>query len=79
MTRLHLNSDNGTSTADQAPRIVSCPACDGDSVFGPANRYRPFCSLRCKSMDLGAWASESFRMPAETAPDDVSFNAPRTQ
>ena len=28
-----------------------------------ANPFRPFCSERCKNLDLGAWASESFRVP----------------
>lgn len=45
------------------PRLVRCPACGGDSVYAPSNPYRPFCSERCKNMDLGAWASESFRVP----------------
>ncbi len=62
-----------------AVRIVTCPACKGDSVFGPVNPYRPFCSERCKNMDLGAWASESFRVPSEAPPDDAPFGAPRLQ
>ena len=50
------------------PRLVRCPACGGDSVYAPANRWRPFCSERCRNMDLGAWASESFRVPEDTPP-----------
>ena len=53
--------------ANVKPRLVRCPACGGDSVYAPSNPYRPFCSERCKNMDLGAWASESFRVP-ETPP-----------
>jgi uncharacterized protein len=49
--------------ANVKPRLVRCPACGGDSVYAPSNPYRPFCSERCKNMDLGAWASESFRVP----------------
>ncbi len=52
------------------PKIVRCPACNGDSVYAPGNAYRPFCSERCKNMDLGAWASESFRLPTETPSDE---------
>ena len=52
------------------PRVVRCPACGGDSVYAPTNPYRPFCSERCKNMDLGAWASEDFRVPAETPPKE---------
>ena len=61
------------------PRIVRCPACGGDSVYASSNPFRPFCSDRCKNMDLGAWASESFRVPDETPPDDVPFGDPKEQ
>jgi endogenous inhibitor of DNA gyrase (YacG/DUF329 family) len=61
------------------PRIVRCPACGGDSVYAPGNPYRPFCSERCKNMDLGAWASESFRVPDESPPDDLPFGDPKEQ
>ena len=64
--------------ADQ-PRIVRCPACSGDSVYATSNPYRPFCSERCKNMDLGAWASESFRVPDESPPDDLPFGDPKEQ
>ena len=54
---------NPDAPADVKPRLVRCPACGGESVYAPSNPYRPFCSERCKNMDLGAWASESFRVP----------------
>ncbi|MEJ8837130.1 DNA gyrase inhibitor YacG [Ramlibacter sp. AN1133] len=59
--------------------IVRCPQCGGDSVYGAENPYRPFCSERCKNIDLGAWASESFRVPDETPPDDLPFGDPKEQ
>ncbi len=52
------------------PRVVRCPACGGDSIYAPSNRFRPFCGERCKNMDLGAWASEGFRVPAEEPTQD---------
>jgi endogenous inhibitor of DNA gyrase (YacG/DUF329 family) len=55
----------------EKPRIVRCPSCGGDSVYAPSNPYRPFCSARCKGIDLGAWASESFRVAGDTPPDEV--------
>jgi uncharacterized protein len=55
------------------PAIVVCPSCKGDSVFAPSNRWRPFCSERCKDYDLGAWASESFRVPSAVPPPDELF------
>jgi hypothetical protein len=50
-------------------RIVSCPQCGGDSVYAPSNPYRPFCSQRCKNIDFGAWADESFRVAQAVEPD----------
>lgn len=62
-----------------ATRHVSCPHCGGDSIYGPQNPFRPFCSERCKQLDLGAWASEDFRMPTEAPPDDAPHGDPRQQ
>jgi len=50
---------------------VPCPRCKGPSVLAGSNRWRPFCSERCRSVDLGAWASERFRVPAESPPDSA--------
>ena len=61
------------------PRIVRCPSCGGDSVYEPTNRWRPFCGERCKGMDLGAWASESFRVAQETPPEDQDVDDPKIQ
>ena len=36
----------------------------------PGNRYRPFCSERCKLIDLGAWAAESYRVPLDRQDED---------
>ena len=53
-------------------RTVACPACGGPSLYGPDNPARPFCSARCKQLDLGAWASEQFRVPAQPSAHDVA-------
>ena len=37
--------------------------------YSPTNRWRPFCSERCKMIDLGAWATESYRIPVEEDKD----------
>ena len=50
-------------------RQVPCPGCRGPALFSPENRWRPFCSQRCREMDLGAWASEQFRVPAAPPQD----------
>ena len=56
-------------SASAAPRIVRCPTCGGPSVFAPSNAWRPFCSERCKNHDLGAWASEAYRVEVKPDPD----------
>ena len=43
-------------------RVVTCPRCQGDSMYAASNPYRPFCGHRCKASDFGAWADESFRL-----------------
>jgi endogenous inhibitor of DNA gyrase (YacG/DUF329 family) len=58
------------SAAPAAPRIVRCPCCGGPSVYASGNPFRPFCSERCKSRDLGAWASENYRVPAASQPGE---------
>ena len=54
--------------------IVACPTCGELSAFTPNNRWRPFCSERCRLVDLGAWATESYRIPAK--PDESEDEAP---
>lgn len=52
------------------PTQVRCPQCGKLSPWSPENPWRPFCSQRCKQIDLGAWASEAYRVPvADAAPD----------
>lgn len=57
--------------ADSAPvRKVNCPQCGLPAVYSPENRFRPFCSERCRLIDLGQWATESYRLPADDLPTD---------
>jgi endogenous inhibitor of DNA gyrase (YacG/DUF329 family) len=51
------------------PRSVACPHCGKPVAWTPAARWRPFCSERCKVIDLGAWASEAYRVPVPDAPN----------
>jgi endogenous inhibitor of DNA gyrase (YacG/DUF329 family) len=52
-------------------RVVNCPKCGKPVEWSPTNRHRPFCSERCRVIDLGAWASESYRIPVQDNKDDV--------
>jgi len=42
-----------------------CPTCDGPVVWAD-NPARPFCSLRCKLVDLGGWLDAHYRVPGES-------------
>ncbi len=47
---------------ESVPQTVPCPTCRKAAIFGSRNPYRPFCSERCKLIDLGEWASEKYRI-----------------
>ncbi|MGB5540140.1 MAG: DNA gyrase inhibitor YacG [Gammaproteobacteria bacterium] len=46
---------------------MNCPTCAVLVEWGPAQPWRPFCSERCRLIDLGSWLDESHRIPAEDA------------
>ncbi|MBV8033275.1 MAG: DNA gyrase inhibitor YacG [Betaproteobacteria bacterium] len=50
-------------------KSVPCPRCGKPAPFAPANRWRPFCSERCKMVDLGDWAAERYRVPVQEQPE----------
>lgn len=68
-----MNKRSGDPVGGARPaRLVRCPTCGQQAVFAPENRWRPFCSERCRGVDLGAWASERYRVgAAQPDPDDV--------
>lgn len=45
---------------------VLCPTCGQATHFSIENLHRPFCSDRCKLIDLGAWATEEYKIPEKT-------------
>lgn len=54
---------------------VQCPTCAQPVLWTEASRWRPFCSERCKQIDLGDWASERHVIagnPADQSESDVS-------
>ena len=40
------------------------------------NRWRPFCSERCKMIDFGRWANEEYRVPSESQPTTEEAGRP---
>ena len=55
------------------PVETRCPKCGKLSPW-EGNKWRPFCSERCKMVDLGVWVTEGYRIPGgseeDTAADD---------
>lgn len=49
---------------DKKIKTVACPTCGKPVEWQPGNKYRPFCSERCRLIDLGEWAAENYRVPA---------------
>ena len=53
---------------------VACPTCKREIVWGDAYPWRPFCSERCKMVDLGAWLANDRAIPGDVA-DELSGEA----
>lgn len=63
---------------DRTQRWVRCPSCGKQALYAAENPARPFCSARCRSVDLGAWASEGYRLARRAEPGEDSPDAPAT-
>lgn len=64
---------------NRKPRSVACPKCGKRVLWTPENAWRPFCSERCKLVDLGAWAAEQYRVPvtdSDPNPEDAMRGEP---
>ncbi|MGB0713931.1 MAG: DNA gyrase inhibitor YacG [Gammaproteobacteria bacterium] len=55
------------------PKTVVCPNCGKPVPWKPESRWRPFCSERCRLIDLGEWFDEGHRI---TEPIDEGHAAP---
>ncbi|MCH4563653.1 MULTISPECIES: DNA gyrase inhibitor YacG [Halomonas] len=64
-----------TSQRTNRPLEVACPQCRKKVLWNEDNPYRPFCSKRCRLLDLGAWADESHRITGEPAMDEMDLDA----
>jgi len=62
--------------AASSPRVVACPRCGAAVPWTPESRWRPFCSERCKRIDLGDWAAERYRIAGAEPPDPGAEDAP---
>lgn len=61
-------------------REVKCPTCGKQVAWSTQNPWRPFCSERCRLIDLGAWADDRYAipgpdaMPNENPPDTPDYH-----
>lgn len=46
---------------------VTCPTCGKTITWSPDEKWRPFCSERCRLIDLGEWLAEERRIPGDAA------------
>jgi len=60
-----------------SPARVKCPTCQRELDWATAP-FRPFCSERCRLIDLGAWLTEQRAIPDDAAPmqDDAATDEP---
>ncbi len=54
-------------------KIIKCPTCKKQIEWTEASTFRPFCSDRCRLIDLGEWASEKHAIPGEPLPSAGEF------
>ncbi|HCC43778.1 MAG TPA: DNA gyrase inhibitor YacG [Gammaproteobacteria bacterium] len=52
--------------------IVKCPTCDKAVAWITASKFRPFCSDRCRIIDLGEWAEGNRVIPSDPEHDDAT-------
>ncbi|MGH8281240.1 MAG: DNA gyrase inhibitor YacG [Gammaproteobacteria bacterium] len=51
-------------------QIVTCPHCGKQVPWTVESEWKPFCSERCKLIDLGDWLLEKHAIPGDTQPED---------
>lgn len=56
---------------------VRCPSCK-EWADWKENKFRPFCSEKCKSKDLGKWATEQYRIAQEEADAGMEIQPEQT-
>lgn len=56
--------------------LVKCPTCRREIPYDAQSPFRPFCSERCRLIDLGAWSQESFRIPVVDQEDALTSSVP---
>jgi endogenous inhibitor of DNA gyrase (YacG/DUF329 family) len=58
-----------------SPTTSKCPTCKTEVQAPPENRFFPFCTQRCRTIDLGKWLNEEYRLVNDTAEDEEDGSA----
>jgi len=58
--------------------ITTCAMCGKPVAPRPGNRSYPFCSDRCRLLDLGKWLGEEYRIAGRRAGDGANEPAPES-
>ncbi|WP_413585384.1 DNA gyrase inhibitor YacG [Bdellovibrio sp. HCB274] len=59
------------SESEKPPaKMVKCPQCGKPALYSQENAFRPFCSERCRMIDLGEWASGGYAIPVNSSSSD---------
>jgi endogenous inhibitor of DNA gyrase (YacG/DUF329 family) len=68
---IDISASQACATEMRQSAEISCPHCGKIVAWSAASLFRPFCSERCRLIDLGAWANDSHRIAgADLAPGD---------
>jgi endogenous inhibitor of DNA gyrase (YacG/DUF329 family) len=57
-----------TASDNSVPDAVACPICGKPATLG----HRPFCSVRCRNVDLGRWLKGNYRIETDETSEDGS-------
>lgn len=58
----------------QQTLTVACPTCNKAVVWTAEEKFKPFCSERCKLIDLGDWATEAHKIPGQATSNEADSN-----
>ncbi len=59
----------------QSPPIVACPTCKTPVLWVAEQVFKPFCSQRCKLIDLGDWATEAHKIPGQPVSTELDIDS----
>ena len=68
-----MNTKENAAEPSKTVTIVPCPQCKKKLVYSTKNRFRPFCSERCRVMDTAAWASDIYAIPDKNPEEEVAL------